>query len=199
MNLEERKRKIYIFRNVKIVGKCLDMVPATEEYAEKIVHLRNKPDIKYWFNQDKDISLETQIKWLESYKKKENDLYWCLLKHDGTFLGTIRLYNIDLNGEFCEEGSYVINSDYSEEAPYSIEAKMLALDIAFRDLEIKFMVNQNKADNKTINNLDNQLGFKTGETVIIKDVEFVRRILYANDYWKNRDKLAGLIDYWSMR
>ena len=199
MDREERRKKIKEFRNRDIEGKCVILKPATTAYAENIVKLRNQSKNLYWFNQTDDITLNSQKEWFESYAQAEDDIYWCIFNKENHFIGTIRLYGIDLNGEFCEEGSYVIDEAVADEAPYAVESKMMALDVAFGELEIKTMINDNRADNKTMNNIDNQLGFNKGTIVKIREVDFLHRVLTADGYWKNRVKFSSLIDYWNER
>ncbi len=199
MTVEERKRKIKEFRTQTILGKCIDLKPASEEYAAKIMELRNREKNIYWFNQSDIITLEEQIKWFESYASCQNDIYWVILNKEGQFLGTIRIYDIDFDGMTCEEGSYIIDENYADEAPYAVEAKMLALDVAFKKLEIELVINDNRADNKVISNMDNQLGFDDGSIIKIRGVDYIHRILKAADYFKNRSKFSTLVDYWSMR
>lgn len=199
MDREERKNKITHFRKETIIGKCVDLKPATALQAEQIVRLRNKPRNRYYFNQDYELETEGQKAWFETYEKRDDDIYWCVYRKDGLFIGTIRLYGIDLDGEYCEEGSYAIDEDYADEAPYAVESKMLVLDVAFDELQIKTMINDNRADNKVMNNIDNQLGFDKGEKIQIRGVDYLHRILKAGDYRKNRAKFSSLVDYWSRR
>ena len=199
MNSSERERRIKEIRTRETEGAFVILVPASAEYAERIVNLRNRPRDKYWFNQPDVITTEGQIEWLEMYEERNDDIYWCVLNKERVFIGTIRLYGIDLNGDYCEEGSYAIDEDSLGEEPYAVEAKMLALDVAFRDLEIRVMINHNRVDHKVMNNIDNQLGFNSGVIEQIRGVDYLRRELKAEDYWNNRIKFASLIDYWSVR
>lgn len=199
MNGDKRKAKVLELRKHDIVGECVILRPASERYAEEIVRLRNKPKNIYMFNQGDTITLDGQTKWFESYKKKTDDIYWCVLNKDERFVGTIRLYEIDEEGESCEEGSYAIDDEFSDEAPYAVEAKMLVLDVAFDVLHIKTMINDNRADNKIMNNIDNQLGFDKGHIIKIRDVDYLHRLLSADVYHENRYKFSRVVDYWSKR
>ncbi len=199
MNREERKTKIIELRNKDIIGKCVILRPASLKYAEDILRLRNKPKNMYMFNQLDLITLEGQTHWFEDYVKATDDIYWCVLDKTERFIGTIRIYSIDADGEHCEEGSYVIDEEVANEAPYAVEAKMLALDIAFDTLQIKTMINDNRADNKVMNNIDNQLGFGKGYITQIRGVDFIHRELSAEDYHQNRERFSKLVKYWSER
>ena len=199
MDREERKAGILEFRNKDVVGKFVILRPASVKYAEDIVNLRNKPRNMYVFNQSYLLTTEDQTRWFEKYEKTSNDIYWCILDKAERFIGTIRLYGIDPAGEYCEEGSYVIDEDVVDEAPYAVESKMLALDVAFDDLQIKTMINEVRVENKNMNNIDNQLGFTNGIVTQIRGVDFRRRELSSEDYRKNRNKFSRLVDYWSCR
>ena len=199
MDSKERQAVILELRNRDIVGKCVILRPASAKYAEDILELRNRPKNMYMFNQSYLITLEGQTKWFGSYEHTTDDIYWCVLDKNERFIGTIRVYSIDPEGEHCEEGSYVIDNEVADEAPYAVEAKMLALDAAFDKLQIKTMINDNRADNKVMNNMDNQLGFDKGFITQIRGVDYLHRILSASDYHKNRHKFSALVDYWSKR
>lgn len=199
MDSKEREAKVLELRNKDIVGKCVILRPASTKYAGDILNLRNKPKNMYMFNQVSLITLDEQTKWLDSYNRTTNDIYWCVLNKNEQFVGTIRIYAIDLGGEHCEEGSYVIDDEVTDEAPYAVESKMLALDVAFDMLHIKTMINENRADNKVMNNIDNQLGFDKGYITQIRGVDYLHRELSAEDYRNNRHKFSRLVDYWSER
>lgn len=199
MDNKERKSKILELRKKDIIGKCVILRPATSRYAKDIMNIRNKPKNMYMFNQDYLITVESQTKWFNEYEKTTDDIYWCVLDKNEQFIGTIRLYGIDENGEYCEEGSYVIDEEVANEAPYAVEAKMLALDVAFDTLQIKKMINDNRKDNNIMNNIDNQLGFDKGYVIKIRGVDYLHRILLADNYCNNRDKFSKLVDYWSER
>lgn len=199
MNREERIHLLKELRTHDVVGKFVILRPASIVYAEQIMELRNRPTNRYWFHQAYEITLEGQRKWFASYEMTENDIYWVVLDKEEKFIGTIRLYDIDLDGRVCTEGSYVIDENVAGDGPYAVEAKMLALDVAFSELQIESMINDNRADNKVINNIDNQLGYDHGTIIQVRGVDFQHRILYVKDYLSHREVLPGLIDYWSER
>lgn len=199
MDGNERKVKVSELRKKDIGGACVILRPASAQYAKDIMNLRNKAKNMYMFNQSYKITFEGQMKWFESYEQTSDDIYWCVLDKNENFIGTIRLYSIDEDGEFCEEGSYVIDEDVTNEAPYAVEAKMLALDIAFDTLQMKAMINDVRADNKVMNNMDNQLGFDKGCIKQIRGADYLHRVLTTDDYHKNRYKFSKLVEYWSKR
>ena len=199
MNRDERKKKIIELRNHDITGKFVILRPVRAEYASKIVNLRNRPQNMYWFNQSEPISVENQVKWLENYNNKDNDIYWCVLDKNKRFIGTIRLYGIDLDGDYCEEGSYVIDDKVADEAPYAVESKYLVIDVAFKELQIKSIINDNRADNKVMNNINKRLGFSKGEITKIRGVDYLHMTLTYEDYIKKRDVFLSVVEYWSER
>lgn len=199
MNSGERKEMVAELRKRDIAGKTVILRPVTADYAEDIINLRNKPRNMYYLNQASVLTLEEQKVWLESYNRSVDDIYWCILDQKEIFIGTIRLYGIDMNGEFCEEGSYAVREEVADEAPYAVEAKMLILDTAFETLQIRKVINDNRIDNKIMNNMDDQLGFDAGWKREIKGTEHIHRTLTAQDYWKNRSKFFRLVEYWSER
>ncbi len=200
MDQGERLSSVLRFRKETINGKIIYLKPLTKADSGDIVRLRNKPRNRYFLSQSCELTVADQERWFEGYDKKNNDIYWGIYKKGtDTFLGTIRLYGIDPNGRSCEEGSYMIDEDYADEAPYAVESKMLALDTAFDGLQIKTVVNDNRSDNKVMNGIDDRLGFDKGSIRQINNVSYRHRSLTAEDYHENRIRFSDLIDYWSVR
>lgn len=200
MNAAERISVIMGLRSQVINGKIIYLKPLTRDDSKDIVTLRNKPRNRYFFSQNDVLTVSDQNRWFNEYDERNDDIYWGVYKKENDlFIGTIRLYGIDPNGEFCDEGSYMIDEGYAAEAPYAVESKMLALDVAFGNLQIKTMINDNRADNKVMNSMDDQLGFEDVSIIQIRGVDYWHKLLTAENYYKNRTKFSALVEYWSAR
>lgn len=196
----ERIRKIIDkYREKRIEGKCIDLIPFTLEESENVVEIRNRKKNRYFLNQTYELNVESQKRWYETYLTRSNDIYWCIYNKNHKFIGTIRVYNIDEERELCDQGSFMIDEDQAEGAPYALEAEILTLDFIFDILNIGNVINENRADNKIMNNLTRKLGFVFEKKTIINDVEYNYYLLNANDYKNNREKFVRIIDYWAAR
>ena len=187
------------YKDRVISGICVDLKPISIEDAEKVFMMRNRSRNKYFFNQQGDLTLDNQIAWLENYAKRDNDIYWCVLKKDGTFIGTMRLYDIDTEKGSCEQGSFMIAEEYAKEAPYAIEVELLSLDFVFKTLNLKTVVNSDREDNKGMNSLSRKIGFVYSGKEEKNGVLFNRYNLSIDDYKRNRKKLSNVMDYWKNR
>jgi len=80
-------------------------------------------------------SLDLQIKWIENYKKREEqkEEYYFIIERNKEKIGTVRIYNI-IDDTFCW-GSWLI----VENAPFycSIESALLVYDFAFENLNFR--------------------------------------------------------------
>lgn len=191
-NLMELKKKI-------IKGTFIDLVPITKENLNDIVNLRNQEKNRYFLNQQSIIDYNSQLKWYNNYLKIETDIYWAIYNKNNQFIGTIRIYDIDFNKNICEQGSFMIDSQFSNDAPYAVEAELLSLDFAFYELKIKNVINEDREDNKIMNNLSKKVGFKFIKNTLINEIKYNYYILEVDDYEKNRDKFIGLIKLWNDR
>ncbi len=187
------------YRDKRIEGVCIDLVPFTEVDAENVVEIRNREKNIYFLNQACILNVEGQLKWYRSYLERDNDIYWCIYNKKNEFIGTVRVYDIDEESDLCDQGSFVIDEELAKEAPYAIEAELLSLDFIFDVLKINHVINEDRSDNKIMNNLSKKLGFVLKKNTVINEVKYNYYILSSDDYKKNRDKLAKIIEYWGCR
>lgn len=187
------------YKEKVLLGQCLDLVPLSTEDSDKIVALRNKDKNRYNLNQDYVLTKENQDAWYQQYKDRTDDLYWCIFEKDGRFLGTIRLYEIDENNKTCRQGSFIIDDEYSKEGPYALEAIIRTLDLAFGTLALEKVYNDDRADNKVMNNLSKKFGFVFEKEILVKEVPYNLYSVTEEQYQKKREKIQALIDYWATR
>lgn len=182
-----------------VEGVCINLVPLTEKEAAKVVELRNKDKNKYFLNQSYELTVEGQLQWIEEYKKREDDIYWCVYNKNDNFVGTIRIYDIAKDRKLCDLGSFMIDENYSGEAPYAIEALIMAIDIAFERLGITEIINEDRCDNKVMNSLSKKLGFSFVKEVEINGVPYNYYLLSNEAYMKKREKFYSVIKFWGNR
>lgn len=115
------------------------------------------------------------------------------------FIGTIRIYDIDEKNNICDQGSFIIDEKHTANGPYALEAEILTLDFVFDILNIENVINEDRINNKVMNNLTKKLGFDLRKITKINDVEYNYYILNRNNYIKNKNKFMDVIDYWATR
>lgn len=187
------------YRNKKIIGKCIDLIPFTLDNVENVVSIRNKDRNKYFLNQTYEISVQSQTEWYQRYIERHNDIYWCIYNKEAQFVGTIRIYDIDDENDICDQGSFMIDEEIGTGTPYALEAEILTLDFIFEKLKIAKVINEDRADNKVMNNLTKKIGFIFEKKTIINGVDYNYYLLNYDNYKNNREKFQTVIDYWVNR
>lgn len=193
MNLD---KVIEMYRNDVITGTFCDLLPVKKDDLPFIIKLRNQEKNKYYLNQPNDINLSQQEDWYIKYQKRTDDIYWGIWNKEHTVMvGTLRLYNI--KDDSCEEGSCIIDEQYSMQAPYALEAKYLVGVFAFDILHVQQLINEIRTDNKVMSSLAKRQGYKKIKQTEIREVIFDYWLLDAEDF--KRKDLMKILDYWKNR
>lgn len=187
------------YRTVRILGKFVDLVPFTLADSHNVIEIRNREKNLYYLNQAYLITSESQAKWYETYLNRFNDIYWCIYNKENKFIGTVRIYDIDDKNDICDQGSLMIDDDVASSGPFAIEVEILTLDFIFEVLKIGNVVNEDRADNKVMNNLTKRFGFKHIKNTNINGVDYKYYILSKDDYKEKRETFASIIEYWEQR
>ena len=180
--MEKIKKIISEYRNKNVAGKIVDLSPVTEKDLPEIVRLRNTPKMMYYFNQSYELTVESQLEWYKKYLQRDDDLYWTIKDKSGKIIGTNRLY--DVTPDKCEQGSLMVDENYSMTAPYAAEAIMLSLDFAFDVLGVNAIINDNRHDNKNMNSITKKFGFTFLREIDIRGVTYYYYELYRENYKK---------------
>lgn len=184
---------------IGLKGICIDLVPFQMKWVNDFVRIRNSEKNRYFFNQPYLITTESQRVWYEQYIQREDDIFWAVLKKSGEFIGTIRLYNIIPDKSILTQGSFMIDAEDAGEAPYALEAEVLSLDFAFQVLGIKGVINENRSDNKIMNNLSRKFGFQYIKDTDINGIPYKYYILNRQIYFEKRETVYSIIEYWGQR
>jgi len=183
------------YRHKTLTGKCIDLVPLTDEMLEKVVALRNQDKSVYFLNQGNLLTLEMQKQWFDNYQKRYDDIYWAIYDKTNTFVGTMRLYDISA-GE-CVQGSFIIDEQYAKGAPYALEAEIMSLRFAFDVLGVEKVINEDRADNANMNSLTKKLGFTYIKDTNVRGVDYKYYELYKENL--KTEKIEAVLDYWESR
>lgn len=113
---------------------CLKPLDSSEIEALRL--LRNKHRECFIYNEV--ISYDEQVRWFESYLKKENDVMFSVIhKETQHWIGAVALYNINrelLNAEF---GRLLIDAAETGEKGLGLEATLCTCQIGFSSLGLK--------------------------------------------------------------
>lgn len=188
--MNQTKKIVAEYRNKVIEGRCINLVPLSMSEAQNIVKLRNKEINKHFLTQGEDLTEEKQSAFIESYLKKDDDIYWCIYNKEGKFVGTTRLY--DINGEIglCDMGSFIVDKDILPHLPYAKEAEIMVFDFAFNTLKMKQVINEIRVDNDVMNHIALNLGFKYQKETMLYGARHNYYLLYPADYEVNREKFV---------
>lgn len=192
-------QEIQKYREECIGGRLLSLVPVSEEHFELIIRLRNKERNRYFFNQQSELTFQGQEQWFREYLLRDNDIYWVLSNQEDKLVGTMRLYDIDKAEGLCSQGSFIVDENYADEAPYALEAELLSLDFAFHVLQLQGVVNEDRGDNKIMNNLSKKMGFEFVKHTYLNNIEYNYYILKRENYLKARGKIDSIVEYWVRR
>ena len=187
------------YRNKTIDGRVIDLAPLREEFCENIVELRNRQRNMHFLCQNEKLTLESQLIWYEKYINRYNDIYWCILKKNGKFIGTVRLYDINEDEKILDQGSFIIDEDCASEAPYAAEAVLMSLDFAFEKLEVAKVINTIMKDNKKMSSLAIKFGFEFVDEYLLREFPYMHYSLLEDEYRSNRGKIDNLINLWISR
>ena len=110
-----------------IAGKSINLREVEIADAEFILALRCDAQ-KAKFLHKTENNLAKQIAYIENYKSKENEWYFIIENKSGDRLGTVRIYDVVDNDDFCW-GSWIIKDGAS--ANVAIESVLLVYEYAF--------------------------------------------------------------------
>ncbi len=196
VNVEEIVKE---YRNKPIEGRTIDLVPLKEEFCGNIVELRNKKRNMYYLSQGEELSLQKQLEWYKKYQKRYDDIYWCILKKNGDFIGTVRLYDITGDEKILEYGRVMIDEEYASEAPYAKEAGILGLDFAFDNLRVDQVITTIREDNGRMTGFAKRFGFEFAHSFLLRDIPYKYYLLSEEVYKNKRSSTDKLIDLWIKR
>ena len=190
---------VRMYRERRIEGDFVDLVPFTLVDADNVVAMRNREKNRHFLNQTCIITTASQARWYKSYLERVDDIYWSIYNKQNQFIGTVRIYDINEEKDICDQGSLIIDDDYAEGGLHAIEVEILTLDFVFDVLKIGNVINEDRADNKVMNSLTKKLGFKFVEDVKIGGVDYKYYLLNAEDYKEKREIFTQIIAYWKQR
>lgn len=96
---------------------------------------RNKNEIKKGFLNQNDLIIDKQIMWYESYLKNDSDIMF-IIEFNDLPVGSVALYNINLDKNDAEFGRIMIGEDSAKGKGVAQKATKLICDFGFNILKL---------------------------------------------------------------
>lgn len=121
----------YVYANGRIILKPLEL-----EDIEELRELRNRE--RHCFLSTQIIEKDGQRKWYEAYLEKEGDIMFKVVKTTAPdeFIGTIAVYDIDVENKAAEFGRLVIDKEKAPEKGTGLDAVIAVCKFAFEKLKL---------------------------------------------------------------
>lgn len=189
--------QVLALRAAPVRGAVIDLVPYAPVHHAQVIAMRNTERASYFLHQPAPLTLEGQARWFEGYTARRDDVQWAIARKDGTVVGATALYGITADRARAEKGRLVVDDAYAREAPYTLEAELLLLDIAFGTFGLAQVDTCVRDDNGVMQSINARLGFvRTGEHDI-RGVEYFDYALTPDRY--QPDALRATVDAWARR
>jgi len=184
------------YRGVAIRGRTVDLVPYGPRHHERVVVLRNLAAAREYMNLGFDATLETQQRWYESYRTRQDDIYWVLSgKKDAEIVGTTRIY--DMTVDQVEKGSLIVDPRMARLGPFALEAELLLIKFVFDELGIPKIVTAIATDNHNMLSINSRFGFVPAGRRDIRGKDYLVFELQRGQF--DSRKLDAIVDHWSTR
>jgi len=144
--------------------------------TESEIALKFRNDNKKWMINDKEISLEEHLKWIESLKHNDKIIYYLVFKDNKPFMA-IDYHDIDWNLKEAYWGYFLGDKNYTSEV---LKIEKIIIDIAFNKLGLNKLICLNDINNSVIN-IHKFFGFKEDGIVTINNREFLKMYLIKED------------------
>ncbi|HEY0931754.1 MAG TPA: GNAT family N-acetyltransferase [Gemmatimonas sp.] len=189
--------QVLALRNMPVEGSIVDLVPYSHDHHDAIIALRNTERASYFLLQREPLTVEKQTRWFDGVLARRDDVQWTIMRKDGVIVGATALYGIAEDRSRAEKGRLVIDESRSREAPYTLEAELLLLDIAFGMFGIQRVETSVRHDNGVMQSINTRLGFVHTHSHDNSGVEYYLSSLSADQY--QPAALRAVVDAWARR
>lgn len=184
------------FRENPRKGNFLTLFPYEDRFAIDVVNLRNVDRAKYYLNQHFDSTIQTQLDWAKEYFKRDNDIYWVIIcNNTKKIIGTTSLY--DITQTKCEKGRLVIDEQFATSKPYTLEAEIMIIKIAFEELNLKNIITTTRYNNEKMESINKRLGFVHYGSHEIRGVQYQKYVLEKANF--NPYPFEKILNHWLKR
>ncbi|OPX18985.1 MAG: hypothetical protein BZ151_11740 [Desulfobacca sp. 4484_104] len=123
--------------SLEISGHRVQLRLISQKEIELIRQWRNQDHIRVWFKYAEIISPAKHKAWWEAYQQRDNDLMFIIWQKAQTRpIGTVALYDIDLNAGSAEFGRLLIAAADHRGKGLAQEASQVLIDWARQELSL---------------------------------------------------------------
>lgn len=126
---------------------------------ERMRTWRNRPEIRRWFFDSREISREQQEQWFDGYLKDDNDETFIIEDLHERPVGMIALYRIDRTNEHAEIGRVIIAEEDCHGKGYAGDALRTLVRYGFDNLGLSRIYAKIRHDNEASLRLFENAGF----------------------------------------
>lgn len=134
--------------------------PITELDIENMRQWRNKEGIRQSFIYQEHISVEQQEQWYRKYIKAENDIMF-IIEYKTKPIGTVALYNIDINKREAEFGRLMIGEVETRGLGIGQIAAKTMCEFGFKELNLDRIILEVFKDNDYAIRAYEKAGFRS--------------------------------------
>lgn len=134
--------------------ELINFIDISSEEKKMVLSWRNHKDIRRWMNNQKEISLEEHLNYIDSLCNKKDRIYF-LVEELNEYLGVIDFTNI-VENEFAEFGVY------AKPSLIGVGSKLMdtIIDYAFKNLKLKKLIANVYVNNEKAIKLYKKFDFK---------------------------------------
>lgn len=136
--------------NLSCAYKRVILKPLKFDDIEQVRILRNKPQIRKWFNYSDEISKESQFEWYKKYLSDPTDYMYTVFLRDNPekLIGTYASYDLDINQRIIEVGRLMVDSENVSERGLGYDIVGAAVQIIFENLPVDTIMGEVFAANE---------------------------------------------------
>ena len=144
--------------------ELINFINTSLEEKKMILKWRNHPNIKKWMYNQKEISLDSHLNFIESLKSFKDKIYF-LVKMNKEYIGVIDFTSIDYKNKSTCFGLY--SNPYNKTAGIGTILLKTIIDYAFNSLNMNILKLEVFEINKKALNLYKKFNFKkTGKKIV---------------------------------
>jgi UDP-4-amino-4,6-dideoxy-N-acetyl-beta-L-altrosamine N-acetyltransferase len=162
-------------------GKRVSLKPLERKHLPKCVEWFNDPEITCNLSFHEPMGLEGEQRWYENMIKDSSSKVYIIETTEGEYIGNVGFHDIDLHNRKAELGIF-IGEKKLWDGGFGAEAINLALDLAFKGLNLNKVYLKTFSRNKRAQNCFEKVHFiKEGilRQDFFKDGKYIDCIIYS--------------------
>ena len=148
------------FRNTPINGIVTRLVPYNESHIPRLIEIRNSDRARHFLTQTQLLTVEGQTAWTKGYFSRDNDLCFMIEDPSGRIVGVNCLYEINVHPGEAEKGRQASDEVLAMAGPFSLEADLMLIRLAFEEFWLDRVVCTIRDDNEKTISMNLRMGMK---------------------------------------